>query len=160
MASKRFLTLAVVCALALVAGCGSSTKSPTVVDTAPPAMPTGLWVTTTAGAVTVNWDPNTTDADFAGFRLARVVSGSTTRLVDAPADITGFTDTAPARGTVNRYLVTSVDASGNESACAAISATLSPRHEGPTPFGGFGEEGAGAQSDQPPLTHEDGRMQH
>ncbi len=137
MAGKRILTLTALAALALVAGCSSS-KSPTAVDSTAPAVPTGLQLAVDNGIATLTWDPNPGDADFAGFRLARVNGSERTYLVGAPEVITSFLDPVPARGVRYSYELTSMDEVGNESACAMVSVTLGLRHGGPTPDDGLG----------------------
>lgn len=126
MSRKNALVmLAALAALALTAGCGSSTSVPTAIDTAPPASPTGLSASGAPLGLLLSWEPNTTDADFAGFVVRRNVLGRETTLIDTPTDVTECVDPSPAAGYVNRYEVSSVDESGNESAFAYVLVDLS-----------------------------------
>jgi hypothetical protein len=127
---STLITLVALAALTLAAGCGSSTKIPTAIDTAPPAVPTGLTAAYLADGVAMNWAPNTTDADFAGFVVRRTAHGKVTLLVDAPRDITQFTDPAPMLGCLNTYAVSALDLTGNESAVVTVIVDL---RGGPTP---------------------------
>lgn len=130
MASKlSFLSFVVLAMAALVAGgCGSdSSSTPTAVDTAPPAVPTGLSADVGAGNVALAWAPNTTDADFAGFVVDRIYNGATTSLIDTPQDITSFEDPDPEMG-YSIYAVSAVDRSGNESAYASIGVVIQYHH--------------------------------
>ncbi len=108
------------------AGCGSDDNDPSPVappvDTAPPALPSGLAVTYDPATleVVVTWDPNTTDADFAGFLVSRTVSGETEDLVDEPQNTTEFVDSVQNSSREATYLVSSVDETGNISAAATV----------------------------------------
>ena len=103
-----------------LAGCGSDTTptdltAPIVMDTTPPAVPTGLSAAAVDFHVKIGWLPNTTDLDFAGFMVYRLAFGQTWPLLDSPTTETSFLDDSP----LNRpcgYAVTAIDQSGNESA--------------------------------------------
>ena len=136
MTGKSISIVLSIAALALVAGCGSDAKSPTSLDTSPPAVPTGLTLTTSQGVATLTWNPNVGDADFAGFRLVRVSGQERTALVGTPEVLTSFVDPLPSRGVRYSYELTAVDEVGNESGRAVVSVTLSVNREGPTPSGG------------------------
>ena len=78
MASKKFiLTLLCITAMTfVVVGCGGDDDPAPVappVDTAPPALPSGVSAQFSAEAqtATISWDQNVTDNDFAGFLVAR-----------------------------------------------------------------------------------------
>lgn len=124
----RNTTWMLMMALALTigaAGCGSDDDNSPVappVDTAPPVLPTGLAVTYDPASleVVVTWEPNTTDADFAGFLISRTVVGATEDLVDEPVDTTEFVDSAMGVGREITYRVSSVDETGNVSAAATV----------------------------------------
>jgi len=122
---NALVMLAALTALALAAGCGSSTRVPTTIDTAPPASPTGLAVSRTPLGLLLSWEPNTTDADYAGFLVRRTVNENETLLIDTPIDVTECVDPAPIPDCLNRYEVSSVDQSGNESAVASVLVDLS-----------------------------------
>ena len=122
---NALIMLAALTAVALAAGCGSSTQVPTAIDTAPPASPTGLSASGAPLGLLLSWEPNTTDADFAGFVVSRTVHGNETLLIDTPTDVTECVDPAPIAGCLNRYEVSSVDQSGNESAIALVLVDLS-----------------------------------
>ncbi|MHB8077847.1 MAG: hypothetical protein ACYDIE_01150 [Candidatus Krumholzibacteriia bacterium] len=124
---SALIILATLTALALAAGCGSTSSLPTVIDTAPPATPTGLAVAGAPLGLLLSWDPNTTDADFAGFVVRRTVHGNETVLVDMPTEATQYLDPAPISGCLNRYDVSSVDQSGNESGFACLLVDLTRR---------------------------------
>ena len=74
----KLLILALVPVAFALVGCGGDGQaiSPTAIDTAPPATPFGLEATAKATSVTLSWSPNTTDADFSGFKVYRVVYSS------------------------------------------------------------------------------------
>lgn len=122
---KMWMTMCFLAA-ALLVGCGEDPAPTAVLDTTPPAVPDGLTVRNVAGLVTLSWAPNTTDADFAGFRVERVNGGQSSVLVPEPQGQCGLTD-RPPRG-VNVYQVTSVDVNGNESAGTAATITVVGHH--------------------------------
>ena len=127
---STLITLAALAALTLAAGCGSSTRIPTAIDTAPPAAPTALTAAFETGGVVVTWAPNTTDADFAGFVVSRTVHGNVAQLIDTPTDITECVDPAPVAGCLNSYAVSARDLTGNESGLVTITVDL---RTGPAP---------------------------
>jgi hypothetical protein len=109
----------------LLAGCesesplGPTTSSEPVIDTAPPAAPTGLAVSGTGNTVKVAWDANVVDEDFFGFMVYRVVWGVQYPMLDLPTRETHWIDDHPVNLACT-YLVTALDIAGNESAWAAI----------------------------------------
>lgn len=150
MFSKRLvILLLLVAATGALVGCGSSSKSPTAIDTAPPAVPTGLYATRAAGGVTISWAPNTTDADFAGFRLVRTARDQESILIDSPEDVTEYVDPAPVPGTTSVYAVTAVDINGNESAYATVLVTIPYVHVDAQPIVAGDGQGLSGTGDQP-----------
>jgi hypothetical protein len=127
MASKKLITTLVgLGIMALVVGCGSDDDSPTapVTDTAPPALPGNLAVDYAApqDQVTVTWDANVTDADLAGYLVARAsYDGDPVQLIDAPQAANSFQDDlGECCGRLLTYYVYSVDTSDNVSAAATV----------------------------------------
>jgi hypothetical protein len=119
-----------------------------VLDTAPPATPTGTVAAVEGSAnVRVRWSANS-DADLAGYMVYRALAttGPFTRLTSTPIVTTDYLD-APAPDTLAAwYSVSAVDAAGNESARGAavrvflrgvgISAwDASPPYPNPSPVG-------------------------
>ncbi len=107
------------CGLVLT-GCSDDSESPLAVDTAPPAVPTGLTASEYSRGVTVRWEPNTMDADFLGFKVYMTCGANTVSLVADPQPNNWFVHSDPVAGYMNTFLVTSVDYSGNESAPARL----------------------------------------
>ncbi len=129
-ASRKTLTLIVTAlfALAALVGCSSDSTSPTgtTIDTAPPAVPSDLSGQSWDGAVVLNWAPNTSDADFAGFRVYRVNGDRRATLVSTPMPQNWYVDQHPLVGVENVYEVTAVDLSGNESAYTTVTVAVDP----------------------------------
>jgi glycosidase len=94
---------------------GAILMTPPNVDLAPPAAPTGLSASVGDGSVTLNWSdvPGAT-----GYNVYRspVSGGGYARLNASPPVDTTYTDAAVANGQLYYYVVTAVDAAGNESA--------------------------------------------
>ena len=133
MSYKSMLTpLIIIVALALV-GCSGdgSSPSPTAVDTAPPAVPSDLSGDTWERQVVVNWAPNTTDADLAGYNVYRENGDRLATLTEQPQVQNWYVDASPATGT-NTYRVTAVDYSGNESAYEDVTVEV-----GNSPYGEY-----------------------
>ncbi|MBD3222819.1 hypothetical protein GF314_16450 [bacterium] len=127
MASKKLITALVgLSIMALVVGCGSDDDSPTapVTDTAPPALPGNLAVDYAAAQdqATITWDANVTDADLAGYLVARAsYDGDPLSLTDAPQAANSYQDDlGDCCGRLLTYYVHSVDTSGNVSAAATV----------------------------------------
>ena len=95
------------------------------IDTAPPAVPTGLNAATGRSTVKLAWQPNVTDADMQGFHVYRMAFGQTWPLTETPVTGTGFVDRAPLLGYAI-YAVTAVDEQGNESAWTQIRYNFNP----------------------------------
>lgn len=130
MKKTTILTIGVGLAAALLLGGCSTADSPTAptraaLDTAPPAVPTGLNAAAGRSAVKLSWQPNTTDPDWAGYHVYRLAFGSTWPLTSEPVTETRFLDRAPLAGYAT-YAVTSVDALGNESAWTQIRFNYAP----------------------------------
>jgi fibronectin type 3 domain-containing protein len=117
----KLTLIALTIVLAALAGCSDDSSSPVNVDTAPPAVPTDVTAMPTSSSVDLVWAPNTTDADFVGFKVYRQSNGETTPvpLVSTPQNITSYSDPTPVPGH-NLYLISAVDQTGNESAYASI----------------------------------------
>ena len=128
MASKNLiLTLLCIAAMTfVVVGCGGDDDSPAApaVDTAPPALPSGVAVQYSPAQQSANlsWDQNVTDSDFAGFLVSR---GSydlePVELVTQPQAANSYLDSdLDGAGRQVTYYIYSVDESGNVSAAASI----------------------------------------
>ncbi|MSO45445.1 MAG: fibronectin type III domain-containing protein [Acidobacteria bacterium] len=91
----------------------------TVVDRFAPRAPEGLTAVASDAAVNLVWDANT-EADLAGYLIARGIDGSDelVRMTPAPVTETTFRD-AVAPGVRYRYSVAAVDTSGNVSVSSA-----------------------------------------
>jgi fibronectin type 3 domain-containing protein len=85
------------------------------VDLAPPAAPAGLTATEGNGQVSLDWSAT---AGAAGYHVYRsvVTGGGFIRVTDAPITTTDFSDTGLQNGRTYFYVVTALDAAGNESA--------------------------------------------
>lgn len=125
MPRHRFLSappacLAAACLLLACAGCGTSdptapaTPLPAA-DAAPPAPPTGLVASPDGAALKLGWQPNTTDADLAGYLVYQVFQAGAQRLTPEPLQGTTWLVRTPPAGPCS-YAVAAVDAEGNESA--------------------------------------------
>lgn len=110
-------------------GCSQDSESliapQAAIDTAPPAVPTGLNAATGRSTVKLAWLPNVTDADLQGFHVYRMAFGQTWPLTDGPVAGTGYVDRAPLLGSAI-YAVTAVDRQGNESAWTQIRYNYDP----------------------------------
>jgi hypothetical protein len=121
----KMLMIAAVIPL-VMAGC-TDTTAPTIpdtetvqIDTAPPAIPTGLWATPTERrSVKLAWDANTTDWDIKGYLVYRLAFGQVQLLTIAPTTESRFIDQAPLKSDCI-YAVTSIDEAGNESGWTQI----------------------------------------
>ena len=149
MASKNLIvTLLCITAMTLVVvGCGSddnTSPAAPVVDTAPPALPSGIAAqySPVAQSATITWDQNMTDADFAGFLVSRgSYDMDPYALVSDPQVSNNYQDSdLVGAGRQVTYYVYSVDTSGNVSAAATVSVD---QDAAPAPAGG----GRHAQAD-------------
>ena len=94
-------------------------------DVTPPAPVLGLAATAQPDSILLSWTANT-DADLVGYRVLRsdLADGIYTNLSGAvPITVTTFTDNQSPGGFTWHYRVVAVDANGNESEPATISAT-------------------------------------
>ncbi len=127
---KHFMILVALAALAVLAGCsGDDNNSPTAIDTAPPSMPSGVSGRAYDYGVTLSWDENSLDADFAGFKVYRTAGDAVEVLVGDPQPNNWFMDTSPVLAARNEYRVTAVDFTGNESSFATVQ-VYAPTGEG------------------------------
>ncbi len=127
---KRTIKALTLMTLALAAltmtGCGSDNpldpvpvSSEPIIDTAPPAVPTGLAAAPNAQSVKVTWDANVLDSDFVGFMVYRVVWGNQYPMLNLPMTDNLWIDDHPV-DVACTYAVTALDSHGNESAWAAV----------------------------------------
>jgi hypothetical protein len=128
--SKIFMTLLIV-AMAVVFGAGCSDDSPvtpSVIDTAPPAVPSNLTGDLNSHTAVISWAANSVDSDLEGYIVTRDNNGTTDELISTPTMMTSFTDTAVKPG-VNTYHVSAVDRAGNRSAVASVTLTRQTGHQ-------------------------------
>ena len=137
MTSNQMIRTLILVALATMAltGCSSDDNNPVaaapivppVVDTAPPAAPTGVAAIHDMDAVgiAVSWDANVTDSDLAGYVVSRTADGVTTDLTPWVTPITSYLDDEAPAGQ-NVYAVCAIDASGNRSAGATVKINVQP----------------------------------
>ncbi|MCZ2835966.1 pectinesterase family protein [Modestobacter sp. VKM Ac-2985] len=94
-------------------------------DTTAPAAPAGLAATVAPGAVTLDWADNA-ESDAAGYVVYRALTeaGSYARLTSSPITASTYLDNTVPVGSTGWYRVTAVDVTGNESAAATASATV------------------------------------
>ena len=109
-----------------LSGLVASIPVPHLLDTAPPAAPTGASAAVEGGVnVRVRWSANA-EPDLAGYLVHRALAagGPFTLLTSTPIAATDYLD-APAPDTVSAwYAVSAVDASGNESALSATARVI------------------------------------
>jgi len=114
----------------------SAEVSATPLDTTPPAAPTGLAALAGDGEVALDWDDNG-EVDLSGYRVWRsTTSGGPYSQVNGGTLLTSdWLDTGVTNGTTYFWVVTAVDAVGNESAASAqVSATPTAPPSGGTPW--------------------------
>jgi len=98
------------------AGNACSIEPPPPPDIVPPTAPTSLVAMAGPGSVSLDWDDNTTDADWASFSVYRSTTpGAGHILIAAGLTSSQFTDTGLDAGTAYSYVVTAKDTNGNES---------------------------------------------
>ncbi|MFC2069667.1 fibronectin type III domain-containing protein [Chloroflexota bacterium] len=96
----------------------SSYDSATAIDIAPVA-PTGLIATAGNQQVTLDWDDNNTEGDFAGYNIYRsLTSGNYTTPIESLWGSSNYTDTGLTNGVTYYYVVKAVDDGANESSAS------------------------------------------
>jgi len=101
-----------------------------VVDTTPPAIPTGLTPTPGNSTVSLDWVSNG-ETDLAGYHVYRgtVAGGPYGAITTSPELVSAYDDTSVSNGTTYYYVVTALDTSDNESLNSAeVSATPETGH--------------------------------
>ncbi|MFN2370443.1 MAG: hypothetical protein ABR506_04725 [Candidatus Krumholzibacteriia bacterium] len=124
------VSLATAGLLLACAGCGASdATAPAVLlpaaDATPPAPPTGLSASPAGTALKLGWEPNTTDADLAGYLVYQMFQGGACRLTPEPMPGTTWLVRTPPAGPC-AYAVAAVDTDGNESAWCSTAWAGSP----------------------------------
>jgi pectin methylesterase-like acyl-CoA thioesterase len=105
----------------------TGSAAPVVADTTAPAAPTALTATAGDSKATLSWTAPA-DKDVAGYNVYRSATGpataASTKVTGSTVSGTSYTDNGLVNGTSYSYVVTAVDAAGNESAVStATSAT-------------------------------------
>jgi hypothetical protein len=122
--SKRFITSVVLlCAAALIAGCGDSSTSPEEVTEAPLLPPTSIMITRAGdGKVLISWE-GVTQPNLAGYNVYRA-SGRTsttyTRLTTNPLQVTEYLDHTTAYNVMYKFRVVTVKKNGQESSMVTV----------------------------------------
>jgi hypothetical protein len=104
----------------------------TLIDTIPPATPTGLVAVAGDNSVSLDWDDNS-ESDLASYGVYRseIAGGPYTHLQDVAAS--DYVDNTASNGTTYYYVVTAIDTSSNESGISSeVSAT--PQDNQPPSF--------------------------
>ncbi len=118
---KKILLPVMAMAMIALVGCSGDgspsplAPAPVIVDTSPPAIPTGLAAASSSRVIKLAWDLNTVDADFEGFLVYRLAFENAYLLTPVPINETTFVDQQPLNIPCG-YAVSSIDESGNESA--------------------------------------------
>ena len=88
-----------------------------VLDTAPPAAPTGVSAVKAGGSVQVSWSPNS-EPDLQGYSVYRATTstGPWSKITSTLLTANGYLDTSPPAASDVWYQVTATDVSDNESA--------------------------------------------
>lgn len=106
------------------------------VDTvAPDSPPNARSTTVTASSITLAWDAATDNVGVTGYEVSR--DGQIVDTVDALS----FTDTSLAASTTYVYGIGAIDAAGNKSSVATVSATTAAAPVNAVPSGGGGYTG-------------------
>jgi hypothetical protein len=92
----------------------SQERTLTFKDEFAPAAPANLRATASANSVELSWDANT-EPDLAGYRVYRSVNGGVFAKIADVNEIPAYSDKTVEAGKTYRYVVSSVDRSGNES---------------------------------------------
>lgn len=121
--SKRFMTSVVLlCAAALIAGCGNSSTSPEEVTEAPLLPPTSVMVSRAGDSdILITWDLST-QPTLDGYNVYRATGSSTTfnKMNSTPIKTNKHLDTSTTYNVRYKYRVTSVNVRGMESNYAAV----------------------------------------
>ncbi len=121
--SKRFMTSVVLlCAAALIAGCGNSSTSPEVVLEAPLLPPTSVMITRAGDSnMLITWDLST-QPTLAGYNVYRATGNSTTftRLNGTSIQTNRFMDNTTQYNVLYKFRVSSVSTRGVESNFATV----------------------------------------
>ncbi len=116
-----------------------------LLDTAPPATPSGLAAALQPGGVRLQWTPNS-EPDLAGYHVYRATAqaGPFVRIDGVTVAANEFTDANAPDSASLWYAVSSVDATGNESArsaatqvwlhATAVAVQLQPAYPNPSPL--------------------------
>ena len=133
--NKTIATLMLITLISLVAvGCSDDnsvtavTPPPAPVDTAPPAVPTGVAVEMVDGVAVLSWDRNTTDSDLDGYIITRDSELGSVDLIASPTLVQSYQDTNPVTGS-NIYYIYSVDYTGNQSAGSSVDLLNAGTHD-------------------------------
>ena len=92
-----------------------------LIDTTPPASPSGLNASASTTVVTLSWQSNP-EADLAGYNIYRKVDGESvfSKANGALRTSTYYQDTSLGASTNYQYRITAVDTSGNESSPSTV----------------------------------------
>jgi fibronectin type 3 domain-containing protein len=131
--SKRFMTSVVLlCAAALIAGCGSSSTSPEEVTEAPLLPPTSVMISRAGDSdILIMWDLSA-QPTLDGYNVYRATGSSTTftKMNSTPVQTNRLLDTATAYNVRYKYRVTSVSVRGVESNYASVQMFNAPTSGG------------------------------
>ncbi len=121
--SKRFMTSVVLlCAAALIAGCGNSSTSPEEVTEAPLLPPTSVMITRAGDSnMLITWDLST-QPTLAGYNVYRATGNSTTftKLNGTSIQTNQFMDITTQYNVLYKFRVSSVSTRGVESNFATV----------------------------------------
>ncbi|MFJ3335320.1 PA14 domain-containing protein [Streptomyces sp. NPDC086766] len=98
---------------------GTADQPVTTADRTPPAAPTGPTADSETDGLRIGWNPV---ADAASYRVYRATSADGAYTLAGSTGETSYLDTSAVEGATSYYRVTALDAAGNESAPAAVSA--------------------------------------
>ncbi|MFF3873460.1 PA14 domain-containing protein [Streptomyces sp. NPDC001978] len=98
---------------------GTADQGVTTADRTPTAAPGGLTADSGTGGLRIAWDRVT---DAVSYRVYRATSANGAYTKVGSTDQTSYLDTSAVEGATSYYRVTALDAAGNESAPAAVSA--------------------------------------
>jgi fibronectin type 3 domain-containing protein len=131
--SKRFMTSVVLlCAAALIAGCGSSSTSPEEVMEAPLLPPTSVMISRAGDSdILISWDLST-QPTLDGYNVYRASGNNPTftRMNSTPIQTNRLLDTSTEYNMRYQYRVTSVNVRGLESNYASVQLFNNPTSGG------------------------------